>query len=462
MIKRYILRITIFIVLLVFLTPITQAQDWFNSNITTIRTNVRTDTEVQKIKAYNDSILIGISKINNFKFYDLFVCKNNSTTIYHNYITDTNIIVSDIAFLGDSVYFCGKIILNALDSRGIIGRTNIDSLIGNINPQYDIDTITDTQELKQLAVHRKPYSNDVILCAIGNNGYNLNPTGRFVFMHFSPYNPVSTYDVFEGFSISSNTQEIFEDICITDSYVVTLSHVHPKNTCIIRCYDMLSSLTNLCNYAFDFQNITINHTSNFSEFPLHISALREDTVAIAFSGIDNQTFFTMINILNPTSNIIQRNQLIYFTDKENKILEMDYSIRGRRLLVLSKCNLNSSGATQTVTLLNPNEFQPYTTEMEYFPTPFAQNHICAMKEKQYALAGTYTGALSSNFQSITTKLIDHQPTSFLSSTQILTGITNTINGYSITNLSNIGTCSNIFVPNNFLHAQENLTSLCNE
>lgn len=462
MAKKYIIRTIVFIVLVVFLTSITRAQNWFNSNIITVRTNVRTDTEVQKIKAYNDSILVGISKTNNLKFYDLFVCKNNSTTIYHNYISDTSIIVSDIAFLGDSVYFCGKIMLNSLDSRGIIGRVNINSLIGSINSQYDIDTISGTQELKQLAVHRKPSSQDVILYAIGNNGYNLNPTGRFLVMHFSPYDSISNYTIFDGFSFSSNSQEIFEDICITDNYIVTLSRIHPNNTFIIRCYDMFFSLNNSYNHVFNFQNITINHTSNFSEFPLHISALKGDTVAVAFSGIDDQTFFTMINILNPTSNIIQRNQLIYHTDKENKTLEMDYSIKGNRLLVLTKCKLNSVGVAQTITLLKPNEFQPYITEMDYFSAPFALNHICAMKEKQYALAGTYIGSFNSKFHSIAVKLIDYQSLSCLPNSQILTGITNTTNGYSIPSLSNPTHNSNVFISNIFIHSMGSLTSLCNE
>ena len=141
--------------------------------------------------------------------------------------------------------------------------------------------ISNTEHLTHLVAYNKPYSNVVFIVAIGNNGLSNNQTGRYVFAYYDPANSSTTSYTYSCPFISSNKKEIFEDICLTDNHVATISRIYPDSEFIIRTFDYTDPTINQYKNLFSFPNNLYFNTSNvISEFPLHITHLDHDTVAV--------------------------------------------------------------------------------------------------------------------------------------------------------------------------------------
>lgn len=369
---------------------ILQAQSWQNFKSLTAYGMQTTNDYAQKIRPFKEDMLVAIIKDNN-NTYGFSLWDDGSNSVTNKFFASQNIIVSDMCILGDTLYFCGKRLITQNNYIGIIGRLNMQDFINNPAFQYETADINNTEHLTHLVAYNKPYSNVVFIVAIGNNGLSNNQTGRYVFAYYDPSNSSTTSYTYSCPFISSNKKEIFEDICLTDNYVATISRIYPDSEFIIRTFELASPTNNQYKNSFSFSNNLSFNTSNvISEFPLHITHLDHDTVAVCVS-VSAPNDFTMVNKLDASSQNISYTQLVYHDDKTNKPLELDYLAETNQLLLLNSCYLQGIGRnTQTITVLDPHMTPPYNATMEFFDsTSYTFNHLSVIPNKRYAAIGTY-------------------------------------------------------------------------
>ena len=115
----------------------------------------------------------------------------------------------------------------------------------------------------------------------------------------------------------------------------------------------------------------------------------------------NGNFFTMVNVLKEPQYAILATHLIPHNDKDNSILEMEYSAETDRLLVMNRIHTTQ----QPITMLKLSATPPYTTTMEWITTTQNINHFSIVPEKRYALAGI--DASGSNLQLFSVKDIGY-------------------------------------------------------
>ena len=328
---------------------ILQAQSWQTYKSLTAYNVMATDAYAQKIKPFNEDMLVAIVKKNGVDHYgfSLWVDDSNSATI--SLLNSANIIISDMCILGDTLYFCGKRLTAQGNYVGIIGRLNMQDFISSSSSsstpsfQYETADINNTEHLTHLVAYNKPDSDIVFIVTIGNYGLSNNQTGRYVFAYYDPSNSSTTSYTYSCPFISLNKKEIFEDICLTDNYVATISRIYPDSEFIIRTFELASPTNNQYKNSFSFSNNLYFNTSNvISEFPLHITHLGNDTVAVCVS-VSAPNDFTMVNKLDASSQNISYTQLVYHDDKANKPLELDYLAETNQLLLLNSCYLQGTG-----------------------------------------------------------------------------------------------------------------------
>ena len=204
---------------------------------------------------------------------------------------------------------------------------------------------------------------------------------------------------------------------------------------LIRTFDYTDPTINQYKNLFSFPNNLYFNTSNvISEFPLHITHLGNDTVAVCVS-VSAPNDFTMVNKLGVTSQNISYTQLVYHDDKANKPLELDYLAETNQLLLLNSCYLQGTGRnTQTITVLNPDTIPPYNATMEFFDsTSYTFNHLSVIPNKRYATIGTYFDQ-SDYYQLIGTKLYNYNGSCMVYDTVSIGTINNTPQATSAGNL----------------------------
>ena len=233
---------------------ILQAQSWQNAQSLTAYNGIQTTNDyVQKIRPFNEDMLVAIIKDNNSTYgFSLWV--DGSNLVKKSLLASQNIIVSDMCILGDTLYFCGKRKTIQYNYVGIIGRLSMQDFINNPAFQYETADISNTEHLTHLVAYNKPYSNVVFIVAIGNNGLSNNQTGRYVFAYYDPDNSSTASYTYSCPFISSNKKEIFEDICLTDNHVATISRIYPDSEFIIRTFDLAPPTNNQYNNSFSFSN----------------------------------------------------------------------------------------------------------------------------------------------------------------------------------------------------------------
>lgn len=415
---------------------ILQAQSWQNAQSLTAYNGIQTTNDyVQKIRPFNEDILVAIIKDNN-NTYGFSLWIDGSNLVKKSLLASQNIIVSDMCILGDTLYFCGKR-LTAQGNTGIIGRLSMQDFINNSTFQYEIADINTTEHLTHLVAYNKPGSDIVLIVAIGNNGLSNNQTGRYVFAYYDPDNSSTASYTYSCPFISSNKKEIFEDICLTDNHVATISRIYPDNEFIIRTFDLAPPTNNQYKNSFSFPNTLYFNTSNvISEFPLHITHLGNDKVAVCVSVIYQlHYYYTMVNTLGVTSNNISLTQLVPYDEKANKPLELDYLAETNQLLLLNSCYLQGTGRiTQTITALDPYMTPPYNAAMEFFDsTSYTFNHLSVIPNKRYAAVGTYCNQNQYN-QLLGTKAYNYNGSCMVYDTVSIGTINNTPQATSAGNL----------------------------
>ena len=388
--NRIFSKVSILLAAMVLISTSIQAQSWLGSKVLTVHNSLQTNTYAQKVRPYGENFLIALSKKPNVNHYCFEAWQDGQTSVIRGFLNAADIVVSDFKVFDDTVYFCGKRLTNQGNYIGVIGRFDIASFISGGNAYYDLTDINATSNLTSLIAYRKPASHVIYVVAIGlQNNIIGNILGRYVFMYYDSYTGVTNYRVRRPSTPTVTSIEYLQDIALTDNRVVTASRLYPDNTFIVRTFDIADPSNEQASNNFTCPNLSFYTTSDPYEYPVHITALNVDTIALSVGATDGPNDFTMVSKLHPQSQNISSTQQIYHFDKESKVLEMDYSSETNKLLLLTSSNFQGQGIKQSINILNPDETQTYFAPVELLTTPNELNHLCVSPHSRYALAGIY-------------------------------------------------------------------------
>ena len=383
-------KVGILLAAMVLINTSIQAQSWLNQKVLTVNNSLKTNTYAQKVRPYGDDMLIGLSKKYNVEHYCFEAWQDGQTSVIRGFLNAADIVVSDFKVFDDTVYFCGKRLTNQGNYIGVIGRFDIASFISGGNADYDLTDINATSNLTSLIVYRKPASHVIYVVAIGLQDNILgNVLGRYVFMYYDSHTGVTNYRVRYPSTPTVTSIEYLQDIALTDKHVVTASRLYPDNTFIVRTFEISDPLNEQVSNNFTCPNLSFYTTSDPYEYPVQITALNGDTIALSVGATDGPNDFTMVSKLHPLSQNILSTQRIYHFDKESKVLEMDYSSETNKLLLLTSSNFQGQGIKQTINILNPDATQSYLAPVELLTAPNELNHLSVSPHSRYALAGVY-------------------------------------------------------------------------
>ena len=383
-------KVGILLAAMVFISTSIQAQSWLGSKVLTVHNSLQTNTYAQKVRPYGENFLIALSKKPNVDHYCFEAWQDGQTSVIRGFLNAADIVVSDFKVFDDTVYFCGKRLTNQGNYIGVIGRFDIASFISGGNAYYDLTDINATSNLTSLIAYRKPASHVIYVVAIGLQDNIIgNILGRYVFMYYDSHTGITNYEVRRPSTPTVTSIEYLQDIALTDNHVVTASRLYPDNTFIVRTFEISDPLNEQVSNNFTCPNLSFYTTSDPYEYPVQITALNGDTIALSVGATDGPNDFTMVSKLHPQSQNILSTQQIYHFDKESKVLEMDYSSETNKLLLLTSSNFQGQGIKQSINILNPDETQTYFAPVELLTTPNELNHLCVSPHSRYALAGIY-------------------------------------------------------------------------
>ena len=383
-------KVGILLAAMVLISTSIQAQSWLGSKVLTVHNSLQTNTYAQKVRPYGENFLIALSKMPNVNHYCFEAWQDGQTSVICGFLNAADIVVSDFKVFDDTVYFCGKRLTNQGNYIGVIGRFDIASFISGGNAYYDLTDINATSNLTSLIAYRKPASHVIYVVAIGLQDNIIgNILGRYVFMYYDSHTGITNYEVRRPSTPTVTSIEYLQDIALTDNHVVTASRLYPDNTFIVRTFEISDPLNEQVSNNFTCPNLSFYTTSDPYEYPVQITALNGDTIALSVGATDGPNDFTMVSKLHPQSQNILSTQQIYHFDKESKVLEMDYSSETNKLLLLTSSNFQGQGIKQSINILNPDETQTYFAPVELLTTPNELNHLCVSPHSRYALAGIY-------------------------------------------------------------------------
>ena len=388
--NRIFSKVSILLAATVLISTALQAQSWLGSKVLTVHNSLQTNTYAQKVRPYGENFLIALSKMPNVNHYCFEAWQDGQTSVIRGFLNAADIVVSDFKVFDDTVYFCGKRLTNQGIYTGVIGRFDIASFISGGNAYYDLTDINATSNLTSLIAYRKPASHVIYVVAIGLQDNIIgNILGRYVFMYYDSHTGVTNYRVRYPSTPTVTSIEYLQDIALTDKHVVTASRLYPDNTFIVRTFEISDPLNEQVSNNFTCPNLSFYTTSDPYEYPVQITALNGDTIALSVGATDGPNDFTMVSKLHPQSQNILSTQQIYHFDKESKVLEMDYSSETNKLLLLTSSNFQGQGIKQSINILNPDETQTYFAPVELLTAPNELNHLCVSPHSRYALAGIY-------------------------------------------------------------------------
>lgn len=388
--NRIFSKVSILLAAMVLINTSIQAQSWLGSKVLTVHNSLQTNTYAQKVRPYGENFLIALSKMPNVDHYCFEAWQDGQTSVIRGFLNAADIVVSDFKVFDDTVYFCGKRLTNQGNYIGVIGRFDIASFISGGNAYYDLTDINATSNLTSLIAYRKPASHVIYVVAIGLQDNIIgNILGRYVFMYYDSHTGITNYEVRRPSTPTVTSIEYLQDIALTDNHVVTASRLYPDNTLIVRTFDISDPLNEQASNNFTCPNLSFYTTSDPYEYPVHITALNGDTIALSVGATDGPNDFTMVSKLHPLSQNILSTQQIYHFDKESKVLEMDYSSETNKLLLLTSSNFQGQGIKQSINILNPDETQTYFAPVELLTAPNELNHLSVSPHSRYALAGVY-------------------------------------------------------------------------
>lgn len=445
-----------------FLCNVSQSQTWTNHQSLIAYSGFDTDATAQKIKVFNQDTLIGITKKVGVDHYGFSMFQNGNNTEYVTLLDTPDIIISDVTFLDDTAYFCGKRLISQNTYIGVIGRFSVRDFINNGNFNYELLDINQVENLNGLVAYYKPNSPTVFVKAIGNTSFSSQNPGRIIQLDFSNNSPTANYSCYTC-STNINGKEIMHDICLTNNYIVTVSHIYPRNRYIVRTFDKNNPYSEIMSTEYAFpNNISFNVASDPFLFPIHITSYPNNRLAISLSATDGQNFFTMVNYTAALLSNISHTHLIYHNDKLNRPLEMEYSTSTNNLLILNENDFFSQGATQKLYYLTPNTNSSYTAIVDTLNTLNQLNHFCVLPNDRYAVVGTYPFSQTSNLHLYAIKDINANSLMCVPDGQITIGIGVSLSGNQTIPCSPNGSFTPNWLPNTASYAGFIITTECTD
>lgn len=396
--NRMFSKVGMIVAAMVLINTAIQAQNWLDTNSMRVHSCINPNYYAQKIKPYGSNYLIAVSDKDNPN-YCFTAWANGSLNARKSALAASDFVVNDFVIFDDTLYFCGRHMNNQGDSVGYIGRFNVNKLIGIQNFGYEIMDIASTEELTNIVAY-KDDSNTTHVVAIGHAGATDNPYGRIVYM-----DNLGQCLVTSPITTQQDRKEIFEDIAVGNNYVATVGRIYPSDSLVVRYYDKITPEVNALQKTFVYYSASIylNTSNKELEFPSHITSLADGIMVIATSAMNNNNrYFTLINILQEADQQILENRICRHQNKNNKILEMDYSFETDSLLILHGEEKSNNYVYSTL-LLNLQAQPTYTVYAREIPGII--NHLSIIPNRRYALAGIDTS--SNDSQMLYVRLIDY-------------------------------------------------------
>lgn len=437
--KKYFTNIFLLAMLILFATSPLQAQSWTTYDELTMHNDMKTDVQYQKVRQYKSKFPIGVGNQHGGNQFFFTKWEGVNNTVEQFCLNDTNIIVSDFTILGDTLYFCGKRLnIQTNNYDGIIGRISVYECFSNYNPNYEVVIINSVQNLTKLvAYYLDEYRVNIV--AIGDNGLSTTLPGRVVRLNAEINNSNLNCETLLCAYISTTQKEIMHDICLLEDKIATVSRIYPDDRYIVRYYPLDNNFTNTFSCMYNFQNITFNTTSHPYDYPLHIAKITKDVLAVGVSAMSGSFNFTMLNLLLKDTTIVLPSHFVMHENKDNKLLEMEYSTYQKKLLMLHSNFFESHGTQQTICFIDPNEDSTYIAFLNYLTTQNQLNHFSIISNDKYAVAGVYKHYPSYPTQLLGISTMEEYP--YFCSNYEKTDV-------FISNLSNGVTILDLTIPNN--------------
>jgi hypothetical protein len=388
--------------------------------------------------------------------------QNGNSTQYVTLLDTLDIIISDVTFLDDTAYFCGKRLTSQNTYIGVIGRFSVRDFINNGNFNYELLDINQVENLTGLVAYYKPNSLMVFVIAIGNTSFSSQNPGRIIQLDFYNNSPTANYSCYTC-SANITGKEIMHDICLTDNYISVISHIYPRNRYVVRTFDRQIPSLEVTSTEYNFtNNVAFNVASDHFLFPIHITHLINDRLAISLSATDGQNFFTMVNYTAAISSNISHTHLIYHNDKSNRPLEMEFSPSTGKLLILNENDFSSQWTHHIMHYLNPFNTISYNTYEEKLNINNQLNHFCVLPNNRYAVVGTYPFSQTSNLHLYAIKDINANGLMCIPDTPETIGIGVSLNGNQTTPCSPNGPSPINWLPNTASYAGFIITTECTD
>lgn len=328
---RKILTLTLLLLSITY----AQAQDWINNESTLLyEQTMQTNENTQCIEEYDTNYLLTTTNKLGTNHYAFRLWKNGSA-IFEGFLADTNCVISDVAIINDSAYFCGYRTVNGTNI-GYIGRFNIPQFLNNQNCAYRVMNIPQATKIKKLVAYKTNNKDHIV--AIGANTSN-HPIVVELF-------PDSICNVFYNNLLH---HEHLIDIAVGEKYVVIAGEDTGSAKITLTRFFSNSLTYNIPayheHYKYDYTAMVDIAPFMLNADQVKITYLDTCMMALTTSAMDysNNAFYTLVSVFNEHHLNILNTQVIPHNDKMIYLKDTEYDSVANRLYILEDNNLDNTG-----------------------------------------------------------------------------------------------------------------------
>lgn len=328
---RKILTLTLLLLSITY----AQAQDWINNESTLLyEQTMQTNENTQCIEEYDTNYLLTTTNKLGTNHYAFRLWRNGSA-IFEGFLADTNCVISDVAIINDSAYFCGYRTVNGTNI-GYIGRFNIPQFLNNQNCAYRVMNIPQATKIKKLVAYKTNNKDHIV--AIGANTSN-HPIVVELF-------PDSICNIFYNNSLQA---ERLSDIAVGEKYVVIAGEDTGSAKITLTRFFSNSLTYNIPayheHYKYDYTAMVDIAPFMLNADQVKITYLDTCMMALTTSAMDysNNAFYTLVSVFNEHHLNILNTQVIPHNDKMIYLKDTEYDSVANRLYILEDNNLDNTG-----------------------------------------------------------------------------------------------------------------------
>ena len=328
---RKILTLTLLLLSITY----AQAQDWINNESTLLyEQTMQTNENTQCIEEYDTNYLLTTTNKLGTNHYAFRLWRNGSA-IFEGFLADTNCVISDVAIINDSAYFCGYRTVNGTNI-GYIGRFNIPQFLNNQNCAYRVMNIPQATKIKKLVAYKTNNKDHIV--AIGANTSN-HPIVVELF-------PDSICNVFYNNLLH---HEHLIDIAVGEKYVVIAGEDTGSAKITLTRFFSNSLTYNIPayheHYKYDYTAMVDIAPFMLNADQVKITYLDTCMMALTTSAMDysNNAFYTLVSVFNEHHLNILNTQVIPHNDKMIYLKDTEYDSVANRLYILEDNNLDNTG-----------------------------------------------------------------------------------------------------------------------